>query len=283
MSEKMSKRECTCTMAQRLTGDGCSVCNPAYALEMAEETIKDLESGVEELKGLKEIQGQDGNWNHDHYMRGLYNGIELALSLFEKRSPVYKDSPKDNPIDSEWQELKIDDLPRDILTPEIYTFQHKLNDGTWCCVSFHTPGSYDFYVLKELRAGVTTRYRPRQPEKKQPERLTKRIAKMCREEGKLFWSNSDGSFQILSEGESAKKVVNEVIDPIHEDIMTLWWKNGDLWFKVVHYNKGEYICITYGSETGLLSDIDSVPRFCSMSKSEFTGLKSATIPTESND
>lgn len=33
---------CECTLAQRMVGDGCSVCNPAKALECQEETIADL-------------------------------------------------------------------------------------------------------------------------------------------------------------------------------------------------------------------------------------------------
>jgi hypothetical protein len=40
------------------------------------------------LKSLRDIQG---NQAKDEYMRGLYNGLELALSLFEgEREPQYK-------------------------------------------------------------------------------------------------------------------------------------------------------------------------------------------------
>ena len=48
----------------------------------------------EKLKKLKEmhaVQGTDGNWNFDDYMRGLFNGLELALSLMEERPPEFKD------------------------------------------------------------------------------------------------------------------------------------------------------------------------------------------------
>jgi len=50
---------------------------------------------IESLKSCVEVQGTDGNWNFDEYMRGMYNGLELALSIMENRNPIYKDSLKD--------------------------------------------------------------------------------------------------------------------------------------------------------------------------------------------
>ena len=44
-------KECKCTLAQRMVGDGCSVCNPAKSLEYADETIVELEAEVERLRG----------------------------------------------------------------------------------------------------------------------------------------------------------------------------------------------------------------------------------------
>ena len=43
---------------------------------------------LEEAKNLKEIQGKSLT---DEYMRGLYNGMELILSIFESREPKYVD------------------------------------------------------------------------------------------------------------------------------------------------------------------------------------------------
>lgn len=45
---------------------------------------------LEQLNGLLEIQGNDGNWNHDNYMRGMYNGMEMMIAMMEQRQPVYK-------------------------------------------------------------------------------------------------------------------------------------------------------------------------------------------------
>lgn len=50
---------------------------------------------IERLKELRDLQGEPGNWNYDPYMQGLYNGLELALSIFEDREPEYKDAPID--------------------------------------------------------------------------------------------------------------------------------------------------------------------------------------------
>ena len=52
---------------------------------------------TEALKQLREvhaIQGRDGCWDIDDYMLGLYNGLELALSIVENREYRYKDRPK---------------------------------------------------------------------------------------------------------------------------------------------------------------------------------------------
>lgn len=49
---------------------------------------------IDSLLNLREIQGSDGNWNYDPYMQGLYNGIELSLSVIEDREPIFKEAPK---------------------------------------------------------------------------------------------------------------------------------------------------------------------------------------------
>ena len=52
-----------------------------------------LEEQLKTIKTLHEIQGSDGNWNHDPYMMGMYNGMELLLAILEARDPVYKETP----------------------------------------------------------------------------------------------------------------------------------------------------------------------------------------------
>ena len=43
------------------------------------------------MRDLVKTQGGIGNWNYDNYMLGMYNGMELMLSIAEGREPVYKE------------------------------------------------------------------------------------------------------------------------------------------------------------------------------------------------
>ena len=50
-----------------------------------------------QLREVHAIQGRDGCWDIDDYMLGLYNGLELALSIVENRECRYKQRPKSQP------------------------------------------------------------------------------------------------------------------------------------------------------------------------------------------
>lgn len=41
------------------------------------------------------IQGENGNWNYDAYMQGMYNGLECALTTLEQREPQYRSKPEE--------------------------------------------------------------------------------------------------------------------------------------------------------------------------------------------
>lgn len=60
-----------------------------------EQAYKDAETAVNSdkiasINSLRDIQGQPGNWDDSEYMRGLYNGLELASATLEGRDPEYK-------------------------------------------------------------------------------------------------------------------------------------------------------------------------------------------------
>ena len=52
-----------------------------------------LEKNIGKLRDCRDIQGSKGNWDQGEYMRGYYNGIELALSIMEDRDPEFRDAP----------------------------------------------------------------------------------------------------------------------------------------------------------------------------------------------
>ncbi|MFP7275770.1 hypothetical protein SFC17_12650 [Bacillus paralicheniformis] len=49
------------------------------------------EQTLRAMREMVKIQGTDGNWDYDEYMCGMYNGMELMLSVIENREPVYKE------------------------------------------------------------------------------------------------------------------------------------------------------------------------------------------------
>lgn len=49
---------------------------------------------VGKVRNLRDVQGRNGTWNTSGYMRGLHNGLELALSILEgERDPQFKEAP----------------------------------------------------------------------------------------------------------------------------------------------------------------------------------------------
>lgn len=49
---------------------------------------------IEKLRNLVQIQCSDGNWNYDHYMHGMANGMILALSVLENSIPKFLEAPR---------------------------------------------------------------------------------------------------------------------------------------------------------------------------------------------
>ncbi|MEO3856197.1 hypothetical protein [Acrocarpospora sp. B8E8] len=59
-------------------------------------TIEPAPTVVDKVRHLRDVQGWNGTWNFSPYMLGLFNGLELALSVLEgEREPVYRDEPED--------------------------------------------------------------------------------------------------------------------------------------------------------------------------------------------
>lgn len=60
---------------------------------MSSTSIK-LAKAIKTLQNLKDIQGAKGNYDFDPYMHGMFNGLELAMSVLTGREPEYKEAPK---------------------------------------------------------------------------------------------------------------------------------------------------------------------------------------------
>ncbi len=54
--------------------------------------MRKLYKALNMLREMTAVQGTDGNWDYNDYMRGMYNGMEYALSIFEDRQPLYKEA-----------------------------------------------------------------------------------------------------------------------------------------------------------------------------------------------
>jgi hypothetical protein len=66
---------------------------------------------IEKLREVHELQGTDGNWDASSYMLGMFNGLELALSILEDRTPQFRKLdrvPKTVVLEVKFQSVEID-------------------------------------------------------------------------------------------------------------------------------------------------------------------------------
>lgn len=61
--------------------------------DAAVRALKALSGRVAKANEMLAVQGDNGNWNYDPYMHGLYNGMEFAIALVEGREPAFRSSP----------------------------------------------------------------------------------------------------------------------------------------------------------------------------------------------
>lgn len=65
------------------------------AVETLERLLKEIiynREHFEKLKDVKDVQCQEGNWTVSEYMRGLANGLILAVAILNEKDPVYFDA-----------------------------------------------------------------------------------------------------------------------------------------------------------------------------------------------
>lgn len=66
---------------------------PVHLVERTEDTLKRFAGRVRDVQNHHRIMERKGNWNFSAYTHGMYNALELALSILENREAVYKDVP----------------------------------------------------------------------------------------------------------------------------------------------------------------------------------------------
>ncbi len=49
---------------------------------------------IEQLREVVKLSTADGNWNYDHYMHGMANGLILALAIIEDKVPEFLEAPE---------------------------------------------------------------------------------------------------------------------------------------------------------------------------------------------
>lgn len=59
----------------------------------------EMKNRIEKIRDIHKIQGTDGNWDHNDYMTGIYNGFEIALAILENRKEILKGRLCNNEIE----------------------------------------------------------------------------------------------------------------------------------------------------------------------------------------
>lgn len=95
--ERMTVRPCLCchigvlVPVDRPIGY-CDTCRDSRT-EDAESLTAEITANAQRMVKANEVlvvQGNDGNWNHDEYMRGMFNGMELICAILEEREPQFR-------------------------------------------------------------------------------------------------------------------------------------------------------------------------------------------------
>lgn len=82
-----------------------------------------------------DVQGQNGNWNYNPYMHGMYNGLECALATLECREPEYRDKPDEWLADREQPEVYPVSNPEPVAVEDIVPGWYWLDRGERCGIS----------------------------------------------------------------------------------------------------------------------------------------------------
>lgn len=79
---------------ERIEADGVILARYARkAMQEIEQLKADKAALLKSANDVLNVQGLNGNWNYDAYMHGMFNGMELIVSIMESREPNYREAP----------------------------------------------------------------------------------------------------------------------------------------------------------------------------------------------
>jgi hypothetical protein len=100
--------------------------NKLYPTE--ESSTKSFSQKLKELQNCVDIQCQNGNWNYSEYMRGMANGLILALTIMTETQPIYREVPVGGYLD---QKTAIPENITDVLNRTV-TREQVLHQNDMC-------------------------------------------------------------------------------------------------------------------------------------------------------
>lgn len=74
----------------RILGKGDTVEIPVREVDELDNLVTLLEGRIQQVTDIRDIQGAKETIAAGEYMRGMYNGLELALATLQGRDPEYK-------------------------------------------------------------------------------------------------------------------------------------------------------------------------------------------------
>ncbi len=57
-----------------------------------------MKTPIEQLREVTAIQRQPGNSDYSEYMRGMANGLILALAIMEEKEPEFIEAPAESEV-----------------------------------------------------------------------------------------------------------------------------------------------------------------------------------------
>ncbi len=89
----MNITQCKCKNKRILTDNiDLSICDVCGAIWRDGQQYINRKQLSENMNDVLHIQGADGTWNYNQYMRGMYNGMVVLTSIVDnKEDPVFKD------------------------------------------------------------------------------------------------------------------------------------------------------------------------------------------------